>query len=91
MRVLACECATSTDRLVLFQLQDINDRVLLEQYQKPSRGDEHSKPSKQAPFVVRGAPWDASAPDMSSASDFPELGAANSKAPAIRWGPPVKR
>ena len=63
---------------------------MLEQYQKPSRSDDNTKPTKQAPFVVRGAPWDA-APDMSSASDFPELGAANSKSNPIRWGPPVKR
>lgn len=74
---------------VCLQLQDINDRVLLQQYEKPTRSDEHERPPKQAPFMLRGAPWQA--PDVSSASDFPELGAAKSNAAPMRWGPAVKR
>ena len=71
-------------------MQDVNDRTMLEQYQKPSRSEQGRPQKQQAPFVVRGAPWD-NAPDVSSSTDFPELSVPKSGAAPMRWGPPVKR
>ena len=90
-----------------FQMQDVTENEMMQQYVRaPSREDDG--PRNRGPdtgFKVRNAPWSA-APDTSSTTDFPGLGAPGPAAAAasasppiepprssgpITWGPKVKR
>jgi len=76
-------------------LQDISDREMMEKFMKPSSssGSSDSRRSDQKGFVVRDAPWSATAPNTSSTDDFPAFGAAVARTPRapVVWGPSVKR
>lgn len=81
------------------QMQDVQDQEMLKDYQMPSTGRQsmgHNQHHEASPgFVVTGAPWNAT-PDVSSTTDFPDLGAAAASggpgpARSVVWGPSLKR
>jgi predicted PilT family ATPase len=72
-------------------IQDIRERELLDQYRRPSRTDAMEAKPKQAPFMVRDAPWDKKgavvSPKLDSEEDFPGLGTSAAAAKTSAWGP----
>ena len=73
---------------VFSQLQDVLDRELISQYEKPSQDHREAPREPQKPFLVTNGPWDRK-PDMTSETEFPELGGAASPTKASHnvWGP----
>lgn len=73
--------------LLYFQLQDVIDKEMMGQYERPSKYEEEKRSNhKSTGFVVAGAPWDRP-PDTSSTEDFPSMG-ASTVAPKVNtaWG-----
>lgn len=74
-------------------MQDVRDRELMDQFRRPPRHEQQSAPAKQAPFVVRDAPWDkkngaANTPNLESEREFPGLGGTVSESNHSKnWGP----
>ena len=68
-------------------MQDVLDREMLAQYEKPTMPSSGNRREPQKPFAVINGPWDKK-PDMSSDTDFPELGGGSlpSKPPKNVWG-----
>jgi len=73
-------------------MQDVRDQELMDEYMRPQRNQSppRQRGGNNPGFVVTGAPWH-NTPDMSSQTDFPDLGAAATTAPKVSWGPMHKR
>ena len=78
-------------------MQDVRDQQLMDDYMHPRRPNspQRSQRGQNQGFVVSDAPWH-NTPDMSSQTDFPDLGAAAAppaptSASKVNWGPLHKR
>uniref|UniRef100_T1J4B4 K Homology domain-containing protein n=1 Tax=Strigamia maritima TaxID=126957 RepID=T1J4B4_STRMM len=69
-------------------MQDINDAEYMRQYtEAPSKKQEDFQPRTEPKgFVVKGGPWEQTAPDTSSNAEFPSFGCADAPKNIV-WGP----
>lgn len=83
-------CMDCKDELLNLEeeyLQDVIDKEMMGQYERPSKYEEEKRSNpKSTGFVVAGAPWDRP-PDTTSTEDFPSMG-ASTVAPKVNtaWG-----
>lgn len=69
---------------VLFQLQDVSERELMQSYRSPqgASGDGAASGGIQGNgFVVAGGPWEQKLPNTASVTEFPSFGGGRSEEP----------